>query len=67
VHRLEGEGLEDQEVDGAAEGIGLGGVAVGHGRVLSLEVERRIGYGFLEVKRYSKGFLWRASVFQQYH
>jgi hypothetical protein len=51
VHGLEGEGFEDQEVDAAAEGIGLGGVAGGHGRLLSLEVERRIGCGSLEVKR----------------
>jgi hypothetical protein len=43
VHGLEGEGLEDQEVDGAAEGIGLGGVAGRHGRLLSLEVERKVG------------------------
>jgi hypothetical protein len=51
VHRLERQGLEDQEIDAAAEGIGLGGVAGGHRRILSLEVERRIGRGPLEVKR----------------
>jgi hypothetical protein len=50
VHGFEGEGFEDEEVDGTAEGIGLGGVAGGHG-LLSLEVERRIGQRSLEVKR----------------
>ena len=51
VNGIERQCLEDQKVDAAAEGIGLGGVAGGHGRLLSLEVERRIGHGSLEVKR----------------
>jgi hypothetical protein len=51
VHGLEGKRLEDQEVDAAAECVGLLRVTLGHGQDSSLEVEKSIGRTSLEVKR----------------
>jgi len=50
MHRFEGECLQNEEVDAAAEGIGLLGVARCH-MDSSLEVKRSMGKAFLEVKR----------------
>jgi hypothetical protein len=49
VHGLELEGFEDQEVDAPAESIRFLRMSSGHGS--SLEVEKSIGRGPLEVKR----------------
>jgi hypothetical protein len=50
VHGGKGQCFEDEEIDAAAEGIGFGRMARSH-RASSLEVEKSIRRGSLEVKR----------------